>query len=39
MGGEKIPESPVIFLKTWSTLNLNPKNLYLQSAFNHRIDH
>jgi len=39
MGGTEAPKSPVIFLKAWSSLSYNPKQLSLPIASTHRIDH
>lgn len=39
MGGTEAPKTPVIFLKSWSSLAFNPKQLSLLIANTHKIDH
>ena len=39
MGGTQIPEVPMLFLKPWSSLAVDPQQLKLKIAAKHRIDH
>lgn len=39
MGGTEVPKQPVVFLKPWTSLALNPKSITLPRAKNNRIDH
>lgn len=39
MGGTEIPKEPLIFIKPYSSLVLNPKTLHLSVAKEHRLDH
>jgi len=39
MGGTDVPTSPIIFMKPWSSVCYNPKQVVLTSSKFHRIDH